>query len=111
MFNQTRLIRYESYVLDGQSYCNNQKYCFNNQKNESFICPLWKAYCKPYYDAINNEHTTNEQNISQSFNFDTEKFTRLCQYFEMNDSVKLKQGVPGVSSGYAIRGKFKFNFK
>ena len=65
VFNQTRLIRYESYVVDGQSFCTNQKFCQNTNTNQTFECPLWSAYCKPHYESVRKLNGTsgNEEKL------------------------------------------------
>ena len=112
VFNNTRLIRYESYVIDDQPFCTNQKNCIDNKKNQSFICPLWKSYCGPLYDAKNKDSNNSSKiqrreitdNDYLSDDLTIQKFAHLCRYFEMEDSVRLKQGIPGISSSEPITG-------
>ncbi|RNA10301.1 solute carrier family 12 member 6 isoform X2 [Brachionus plicatilis] len=113
VFNETRLIRYESYVIDEQSFCHNQKNCMNTHRNESFICPLWKAYCGPYYDAINGHERRALDKDQKEYiveDFVTKKFGHLCRFFEMQDSVKIKQGIPGMSSSDPILTNYKASY-
>lgn len=112
MFNETRLIRYDSYVIDEQQYCTNDKWCQNLNTNQTFECPLWTAYCKRYYEldaAQNNTKAmTPEDEKLEDFVDDPEleKYAYLCHYFEEANSVRLKAGIPGISSAEVIKENF-----
>lgn len=118
VFNDTRLIRYDSYMLDEVSYCTNDKYCINTKTNQSFECPLWTAYCKTYYDIEAKLNVTKNVTILpedeklEDFVDDPihERYAYLCHYFEEKNSVVLKAGIPGISSKDVIRGMCYIEF-
>lgn len=114
MFNETRLIRYDSFMVDGTPYCTNQKYCLDTVKNQSFVCPLWKVYCKPYYDKEYNDSMRNVtiSPVEEDFVDDPvhEYYAYLCHYFSEKDSVKLKKAIPGISSGNTIKENFPSHY-
>ena len=102
VFNQTRLIRYDEFMKDGQEFCNNQKYCFFTSLNRTELCPLWQYYCGPLF---NNSRSDQETEISQTSLEDDlirQTYTHLCHYFKMRDSVKLKPAIPGISSSEPV---------
>lgn len=84
-------------------------------RNESFICPLWKAYCGPYYDSIKNKSQNQRKREIEgkeyiADDFISQKYAHLCRFFEMEDSVRIKQGIPGMSSSEPILGIIKLIF-
>lgn len=116
MFNETRLIRYDSYVIDEQPYCTNDKWCQNLKLNQTFECPLWTAYCKPYYEIEAELNQTRsvarEDEKLEDFidNPELEKYAHLCHYFEKENSVKYKLGIPGISSAEVIKENFHAHY-
>ena len=81
---------------------------------------MWQAYCGPYYDAIKN-HTFRKRELSAKDyivdDLHSQKYAYLCHFFEAENSVRIKQGIPGMSSSEPILGKiqkkiivFFFNF-
>lgn len=76
---------------------------------------MWKSYCGPYYDAKNKDsnetskiqrrEATDNEYIADDYTI--QKFAHLCRYFEMEESVRLKQGIPGISSSEPITGIYK----
>jgi hypothetical protein len=105
VFNKTRLIRYDSYVINEISYCNNQQYCSNSQ-NQTFLCPLWKAYCGPLNKDNANSflNSTEQGGLVLEDDQTRQQFEHLCQYFKIKDSVSLRPGIPGISSSTPISG-------
>ena len=111
VFNETRLIRYDSYVTDGIPFCTNDQYCLNTV--QTIECSLWTAYCKPYYDMERNLSSSQRKNSTitddgklEDFldNPVHEKYAYLCHYFEEQGSVQLKKAIPGISSKDLIKG-------
>lgn len=107
MFNQSRLIRYEAFMIDGQNYCTNKRECTNHITNTTFECPLWRAYCGPLYQSeANASSTKNDLNdLEMLDNPVKQSFIHLCHYFQHDDSVQLRLGIPGVSNIRPISGK------
>jgi hypothetical protein len=85
-------------MYNGQSFCSNDRHCIDNKNNQTFDCPLWKAYCGPLHKSDNNsdldEATKN-------------KFIHLCHYFNMSNSIELRSGIPGISSRRPISENYK----
>ena len=113
VFNRTRLIRYDSYVVDDQPFCTNNQTCFNSFRNKTIPCPLWEAYCGPLFkkDGINSTVSGDYSNLTD---FEIEKddpirqkLVHLCHYFKMEDSVELRPGIPGMSSSTPISENYK----
>lgn len=134
MFNQTRLIRYEAYMINGQNYCTNKRSCFDSTTNRTFDCPLWLAYCGPLYSSARssnpNSTLTSDAaaavvNPSELRHSDLERlddpvkqnYIHLCNYFQNDDSIQERMGIPGVSNVKPISGienytlKIQFKFK
>ena len=121
MFNQSRLIRYEAFMINGQNYCTNKRECLDATTNKTFECPLWSAYCGPLFRgaaARSNATTTPAISMISSMSqadlrqIDLEKlddpvkqsFIHLCNYFQHDDSMQLRMGIPGVSNIRPISG-------
>ncbi len=103
VFNKTRLIRYDSYVSNGIAFCNNEQWCYDNKRNQSFQCPLWKAYC--------GSLTTNSSFATETSSaLDETKKQHLCNYFKMDNSMELRQGIPGISNSRPTIGIKYFDF-
>jgi potassium/chloride transporter 4/5/6 len=115
VFNQTRLIKYDSYVIQGEAFCTNQRYCESQLRNETFTCPLWKAYCGPYYENEQKNNRTVSDSKSKLIPDDPDpiqqKYAHLCHYFAMDDSVELRLGIPGISSKEPIQENFRPNYR
>ena len=114
VFNNTRLIRYNSYTLDEMQFCTNAEYCRDTKRNLTIKCPLWKAYCGPIFDRQTGDSMLNDQ-MKNSLILDG-KFDKfedpvqqhhvyLCYYFQMNKSVVLRRAIPGLYSKAPISGK------
>ena len=133
VFNVDRLIRYDSYVVNGVPYCNNNKMCEDNVNNVTFVCPLWEAYCGPIHKSPKSANTTVSENKNvldkdsayeawvrlseielkslgaEDFEY-KQKFISLCSEFEKKGSVELRKGIPGLSSSLPISKNFKSNY-
>lgn len=114
MFNQTRLIRYESFAYQGQIFCTNDRYCTHTSTNQTLDCPLWKEYCgKLYrkdYDNATQSFVYGER-LKQDEHGELDKeqlqyFEELCSYFERANSVELRLGIPGLADGRPLRENF-----
>jgi len=132
VFNGNRLIRFDSYVINGVPYCTNSKTCEDPTRNVSFVCPLWDAYCGPIHDkgekSLNSSLKDNILDKSSTYDawvrlseielkqmgaeeFEKkQKFISLCSDFEKEDSVKLRKGIPGASSKLPISKNYKSNY-
>ena len=129
MFNKTRLIRYESYMLDNMPFCTNERFCLDTNRNQTIECPLWKAYCGPLYKHEHLSAAANASRLSNAatgvnrssseFAIDNEiskddpvrqKFIHLCHYFRMENSMEMKQGIPGISSPTPIAENYKSSY-
>jgi hypothetical protein len=87
-------------MVGGQSFCNNQRYCELN--NQTVTCPLWKDYCGPLYRSAGNatENTVySADRLNQLDEATQEKFEHLCRWFEYENSVNFRQGIPGIADG------------
>lgn len=102
-------------MINGQNFCTNKRECFDQLTNRTFDCPLWSAYCGPLYreearlNASLANAVTDPSELKQS---DLEKlddpvkqtYIHLCNYFQHEDSVQLRMGIPGVSDIRPISG-------
>ena len=131
VFNGNRLIRYDSYMVNGHPYCTNQKVCEDPTRNESFICPLYKVYCGPLHQDTNATLFNKALGVNKDMSVDDawrrlseielkklgedefenkQKFVTLCSDFEKPNSVGLKLGIPGMSSSVPITNNYKANY-
>ena len=132
VFNGNRLIRYDSYVVNGVKYCTNNRTCEDNIRNVPFDCPLWEAYCGPIHSKGNQSLSlsSNEKLLDKTSTYDAwvrlseielkqmgaeefekkQKFISLCSEFEKEDSVELRKGIPGMSSKLPITKNWKSNY-
>ena len=132
VFNQTRLIRYESYVIDGQPFCTNQRRC-ELSDNTTRLCPLWEAYCAPHYriyepngtvpldvnatlaaltapihDGPSDiKHPTVRHIYVDVSDEERELNEDLCADFERENSVELRPAIPGIANGRPTRENYK----
>ena len=94
-------------MLDEMEFCTNAKYCMDWKRNQTIKCPLWKSYCGPVLD--NDENDTTHRILDDKFdNFEDpvqQQHAYLCYYFQMNNSIALRQAIPGISSQKPIMGE------
>lgn len=129
MFNDSRLIRYEAYMINGQNFCTNKRDCVDAKENKTFECPLWSAYCGPLYGSTGAKRSANGSiilssattvataNINELKHSDLEKLDdpikqahiHLCNYFQHEDSIQQRLGIPGVSSLRPISGTLVYS--
>jgi hypothetical protein len=104
-------MRYDSFVVSGQSFCTNNRYCEIN--NQTVTCPLWKEYCGPLYREPGNVTANTFFSAEQRANLDEatrEKFGHLCEWFVRENNVKLRQGIPGIADGRPFRENYKSTY-
>jgi hypothetical protein len=91
-------------MVGGEAFCHNQRYCELN--NQTVTCPLWKEYCGPLYKSAGNtsENTMySNERVNALDEATLEKFEHLCHWFEKENIVKMRQGIPGIADGRPFR--------
>ena len=116
VFNETRLIRYDSYIYKGDNgempFCHNDRYCTytdKDNKTEKMDCPLWKSYCGPLYKSSRNSSSYSEEKTATNDLDDLtrKKFEHLCSSFTATNSVELRLGIPGISNSGPVSKNYK----
>lgn len=83
------------------------------RNNVTFKCPLFDAYCGPLYEKqshLESNYSNSSSRDKVFLNDDPikQQYLHLCHYFRMEDSVKLRPGIPGISSSGPILGMLLF---
>lgn len=102
-------------MINGQNYCTNKRECVDVTTNRTFDCPLWQAYCGPLDAAARAANSnssgviTKELRQSDLASLDDpvkQNYIHLCNYFQHDDSIQKRMGIPGVSNIGPITSKF-----